>query len=123
VIFPAVNPILLIMGVSLALSLAGNAVLGKVYLDARDERVEATGARDQARAAASSCSDATEALRELADKQAAEGKAAAAVARRKANSHEQLAQQILATPASTPGDDCKSAHDRARTWLQGRAKP
>lgn len=122
-IFPAINPILLIMGVSLALSLAGNAVLGKVYLDARDERVEATGARDQARAAASSCSDATEALRELADKQAAEGKVAAAVARRKANSHEQLAQQILATPASTPGDDCKSAQDRARTWLQGRAKP
>lgn len=120
---PFASPLLTALGLALLISLAGNAVLGWVYLGARDERVEAIGARDQARAAATACSDATEALRELADKRAAEGKAAAAVARRKANAHEQLAQQILATPASTPGDDCKSAQDRAGAWLRGRAKP
>lgn len=115
--------IIQILGLLLALSVAGNAWLGSTYLGARDERTEAIGQRDQARSAATMCSDATEALQEQATRRQVEGQAAIAAARKAALGHEGRAQQILATPASTPGNDCKSADDRARSWLKSRGKP
>ena len=58
----------------LLLSLAGNAALGWAYLQHRDKAAAslatATTQRDQARADATACSDATEALSELADRRA-----------------------------------------------------
>ena len=105
----------------LTFSIAGNAALGWVWLDARDAVATTIVERDSARAAASACSDATEALRELADKRAEEAKRAQAAARLVAGGRERRAQQILSTPAAVPGDDCGSARVRVDDWLKGRA--
>lgn len=109
-----------VLVLALALSMAGNAALGWAWLGARDQVAIATIERDDARAAASACSDATEALRELADKRGAEAKRAQARAREAASRREGRAQQILSTPAAVPGDDCGSARVRVDRWLKGR---
>ena len=115
---------------ALALSLALNAALGWAYLGQRDKTTEAQSAvtameqqRDGARAVASACSDAVEDLRTVADKRAAEAKAARAEAAAKARGHNKKADSILATPAAVPGDDCRSAQVRVSEWLNGRARP
>ena len=115
---------------ALALSLALNAALGLAYLGQRDKTTEAQSAvtameqqRDGARAAASACSDAVEDLRTVADQRAAEAKAARAEAAAKARWHNKKADDILATPAAVPGDDCRSAQVRVADWIKGRAKP
>lgn len=112
------------------LSIALNAALGWAYLGQRDKTVKAESAvtameqqRDGARAAASACSDAVEDLRTVADQRAAEAKAARAEAAAKARGHNKKADDILATPAAAPGDDCRSAQVRVADWIKGRAKP
>lgn len=112
------NP-LLILGVALAISMAGNAGLTYAYLGQRDETTAAQGERDQARSAASACSDATEALAELADKRKKEAAQARQDAAAKAKDRDELADSILNTPASD-ANDCKAAQQRATTWLKGR---
>lgn len=107
----------------LALSLLGNAFLSKAYLDVRDERTAAQGERDDARSAASACSDATEALEELAGKRKAEAEKARAAAAVAARGHLAMAQHILSTPATVPGDACKSADERINRWLAERKTP
>lgn len=111
------------IAVALSLSVAANAVLGWAWLDAREELVVAARDRDTARGDASACSDATDDLRDLADKRGKEAKVAQAAARRTALAHEQLALQILGTPAAVPGDDCGSARVRADAWLRERKAP
>lgn len=123
---PAINPILLALGLSLAV----NGLLGWAYLGQRDDTTEARtalrdmeGQRDGARQAASACSDSVDDLRKLADRRyvvAAPARAAAASA---AQGHNQRADVILSTPAPVPGDACASAQARVDSWLQGRAKP
>lgn len=115
---------------ALALSLALNVALGWAYLGQRDKTTEAQSAatameqqRDGARAAASACSDAVEDLRNVADQRTAEAKAARAEAAAKARGHNKKADDILATPAAAPGDDCRSAQVRVADWIKGRAKP
>lgn len=103
--------------VVLAISLAGNAWQAKTYLGVRDERTVAIGERDQARSAATACSDATEALRELVDRRQAENKVAIAQAAAAGERRGRKAAEILATPPSRPGDDCGSANDRFNRWL------
>lgn len=123
---PAINPMLLALG----LSLAANAALGWAYLGQRDDTTEAKtalrdmqGQRDGARQAASACSDSVDDLRELTDKRARDAVLARAVAASAAQGHNQRADQILATPAPVPGDACASAQTRVDDWLKGRAKP
>lgn len=60
--------------VVLGLSVAGNAAFGWAWIDAREKAVTSTLQRDDAHAAATACSDATEDLREMADKRGAEAK-------------------------------------------------
>lgn len=111
------------LALALALSIASNGALGWAWLGARDQVATTTTERDNARAAASACSDATEALRELADKRGAEAARAQVEARKAAGHREGRAQQILSTPAALPGDDCGSARVRVDGWLKGRAAP
>lgn len=112
------NP-LVILGVALAISMAGNAGLTYAYLGQRDETTAAQGERDQARGAATACSNATQDLRDLADKRAKEAAKARQDAAAQARSREELADAILNTPASDT-NDCKAAAQRATTWLKGR---
>lgn len=106
--------------VALLVSLASNAALGWLWLDARDGRTEAVAERDSARGAASACSDATDDLRRLADQRAAEAKAARETAAKAARNAQGRAQTILATPARVPGDDCRSAAAQVDEWLSTR---
>ena len=115
----AVQALLLALG----LSVAGNAALGWAWIGAREKAVTSVLQRDDARAAASACSDATEDLRELADQRGAEAKKAQAAARGAAIGRQQAANTILSTPAAVPGDACTSAQVRVDAWLRGRAQP
>lgn len=111
--------ITMILSIALAISMGLNTLGGWAYLGQRDATVAAESERDQARGAATACSDATEALRELSDKRAAENKKLRAAAALKAQGHDQKADEILTTPPSDT-DDCKAAATRATTWLKGR---
>lgn len=113
------NPLVII----LCLSLLGNALLAKVWLGERDDRIEAGSQRDQARSAASVCSDATKALQEQAQQAKVENAAAVARAAASATARAKAAQVQLATPATRPGDDCGSARDRIDAWINNRSKP
>lgn len=108
--------------VALGISVAGNAALGWAWVGARERAATSILQRDDARAAASACSDATEDLRDLADKRAAEAKRAQALARIAATEHQQAANTILSTPPAVPGDACASAQVRIDGWLRGRAR-
>lgn len=108
---------------ALLVSLAANGALGWAYLGVRDRAGVATTERDDARGAASACSDATEDLRAAADKRAVDGRTRQAGARQAAVERTSTAQQILATPAAVPGDDYASARARVDGWLKTRAKP
>lgn len=106
---------------ALSLSVAVNAALGWAWIGTREKAATSVLQRDDARAAATACSDATEDLRDLADKRAAEAKKAQAAARLMALDYQARAQAILATPAAVPGDACASAQARIDGWLKGRA--
>ena len=109
--------------VSLGLSVAGNAALGWAWVGAREKATTTILQRDDARAVASACSDATDDLRELADKRRAEAKKAQAIARDVATGRQKTAQAILSTPAAVLGDACASAQVRVDAWLRGRVQP
>jgi hypothetical protein len=104
----------------LAASVLANAVLGWSYLGARDERTEAIGARDQARAAATACSAGVSRLEDAARTRAGEAFRAMERARGQAVTHQAAAQRILSSAPSVPGDACKSAGDAIDAWLLGR---
>lgn len=109
--------------VALGISVAGNAALGWAWVGARERAATSVLQRDDARAAASACSDATEDLRDLANKRAAEAKKAQALARAAATGRQQAANAILSAPPAVPGDACASAQVRIDGWLRGRARP
>ena len=108
---------------ALAVSIAANAVLGWVWLGARDARTVAEQQRDQARADATASSDAVESLDDLAKKRAAAAKPVQAAARAAAVAAQQRATQEIATPAAVAGDDYASAQARLQRWEQWRVKP
>ena len=109
--------------VALGLSVAGNAALWWAWVGAREKAATTIVERDNARSAASACSDATEDLRDLADKRGAEAKKAQAAARSAATGRQQTANTILSTPAAVPGNACASAQVRVDAWLKGRVQP
>ena len=114
---PAMNPLM----VALAISVAANGVLGWAYLGQRDDTTAAQGERDQARADASACSDATEALRELAGKRSAAAAPARAAAAATAQGLHQRADYTLGLQPKVPGDMCASMQALGDEWLKGRA--
>ena len=112
------NPIL----AALLISLAANALLGWQWLSARDDAATAIVQRDDARAAASACSDATDDLRTLADQRKKEADKARAAAAGKAKTHDQRADYTLGLRPKVPGDMCASMQALGDEWLQGRAQ-
>lgn len=117
------NPIFIALAVALGISVLGNALQGVAYLDTRDDLATAIAEREHSRGAAASCSAGTTKLRDLADKRAKEAGAARARADDQARTHEQRAQEILASAPAIAGDDCKSAALAIQAWRQRRAKP
>lgn len=116
------------MGYALIASAALNVGLGVAWLNARDNTVKArqqvtvvAGERDAARLTAQECSEATDALRKLADERAREADKARAQARKAAAGRNARADAILSAPPAVPGDDCASARVRVDQWLKGRA--
>ncbi|WP_234197152.1 hypothetical protein [Pseudacidovorax sp. NFM-22] len=112
-----------VLALALVVSLAANAGLGAAWLHARDAATRTTGERDSARADASACSDGVADLRDLADERGRRAKAAQDTAAQRRRQQEAMAQLILSTPASVPGDVCASAQARVDSWTRGRAAP
>ena len=110
------NPLLWV----LAISLAANVGLGWVYLDARDDVVAAQKDTQAAKDAADTCSTAVDQLQIKAAANAKKFAKDLKAAQARADTGDKKADEILATPATVPGDDCKSAQDRVDTWLKGR---
>lgn len=115
---PAINPLL----AALALSLAANGVLGWAWLGQRDDTTAAIGQRDQARSDATACSDATEALRDQANKRRTAAAPARAAASNAAQGLSQRADRTLGLQPKMPGDMCASMQSLGDEWLQGRAQ-
>jgi peptidoglycan hydrolase CwlO-like protein len=112
---------------ALVLSLAANAAQLWTYMGQRDQATKAlasaTAQRDQARGDASACSDATEALQELAAKRAREAAPARVAAATAARDHQVKADYTLSLQPRSPLDLCGSMQALGDEWLQGRAKP
>lgn len=108
------------LAIVLAISLLANAGLTYFYLGARDNVTAAEKDRDQAKDAAQTCSDSVDSLQLTARDNAAKSRKAIAAAATLAQTRDQRADEVLATPATAPGNDCKSADDRITRWLKGR---
>lgn len=115
---------------ALIASAALNVALGWSWLHARDSAVKArqqvtvvTGERDAALLTAQECSEATDALKKLADQRARDADKARAQARKAAAGRNARADAILSAPPAVPGNDCASARVRVDQWLKGRAAP
>lgn len=111
-----------ILLLALALSAAGNWWQHNQWLDQHDETLQARNTAKANGEAAKLCSDGTARLQSEARRLELEGKALRDAARKAATERQTRAQQILSTPPSDPGDDCKSAQTRATRWLEGRGK-
>lgn len=106
----------------LLLSATGNYWLFKDRDEVRSELATANAALKTARDAGALCSASVERLG-LEAKEAATRNEGLIEAAKKTNGAQQVkAIQILATPATRPGNDCGSATDRGLNWLKGRAK-
>jgi hypothetical protein len=109
--------------IAIAMLSVSSWAMGWAWLSARDRVASLVVERDQAIGAASQCSESVANLQRLAAKRQREGRPAIAAAAKTAQVAEQRADQILAAPPSTPGDDCKSAQDQVDIWLASRGKP
>jgi hypothetical protein len=114
------NPLAIAVVLAMALSLAGNIGLTRAYLAARDHAATAEESKQQALDATATCSSSITSLESDAKAQKAQAETAIAQAQASAKTRNRSADRILSTPASTPGNDCKSASDRATEWLKGR---
>lgn len=104
----------------LVASLAANGVLWHEVGKEHDARTAAETSLVTANAATKACNDSVTQLETEARDRAAENTKLRQEAQNRRHAQESLAQQILATPATVPGDDCKSAQDRVRNWLKAR---
>lgn len=109
------NPLALL----LAISLVGNAWLTYEYLGQRDTAVVATTQNTQTTAVATSCGQSVSNMANTAKRREADNAPERAAAAASAAEGKRQAANILATPATTPGNDCKSASDRLDRWLKG----
>ena len=108
--------------VVLIVSIFANVAFGLGYLDQRDALTKARAGLEAANGVAETCSKNTGRLEKLAASRKQDADKARAEARAIAGAGDQRADVILATPATVPGNDCKSARDRAGAWLAERKK-
>ncbi|UBB15404.1 hypothetical protein [Comamonas odontotermitis] len=111
------NPVHIVLLVSLAL----NGLLGWAYLGKRDDFTRATTSLNSVRTDLNACSDATEDLRELANRRAADAKKLRADAAAKAKPLERRADYTLSLQPRDPLNACSSMQHLGDEWLKGRA--
>jgi hypothetical protein len=104
----------------LALSLAANAFMWHRIGVEHDGKVAAEASLDTANKATQACNDSVTELERQAKSRDAENLALRKEAENRRRAQESLAQQILSTPATVPGNDCQSARDRVVNWLKAR---
>lgn len=104
------------LNIALATSLAINAALGWAYLGQRDKAVVAVERTEQATGVAVACSAGVDSLQTQAETRRLAAVPQILAAKQTAVAANKRADTILATPASTPGNDCKSAADRVDAW-------
>lgn len=107
----------------LAGSIVANALLFNEWEAAKQRATAAETNLATANAQTEACNESVKGLEQAAHKRGLAAGVARERARQRAVDLEQQAQQELSTPATVPGDDCKSAQDRVRRILSERAKP
>ena len=120
----------IVLILALVSSLLGNLWQANVYLKQRDalvqskaETVKTQGELKDAQGMASACSDATDDLRELADKRELAAVGVRQQALTVASKHSARADAILAKPSPVPDNYCESAQVLIDDWLKERAQP
>lgn len=108
------------LAIALAISVAINAALGWAYLGQRDKAVASVVKAAQATGAAVACSAGVDSLQKKADERKAAAAPQIEKAKQAAAVDNTKADAILAAPATTRGNDCKSASDRVDTWWAER---
>lgn len=111
---------LAVLGVLLVASVAGNALVGKAYLEVRDRANAAERARNTAASAASACSRGVVALRGAAEQQARAAEADIKAARARGVQAGERAALERFRKQAVPGDACASAHAENDDWLRRR---
>jgi hypothetical protein len=104
----------------LALSLGGNAWQWHRNGVEHDARVKVEADLTTANNATKACNDSVTELERQARIARRREPRAAQGSREPPRAQESLAQQILSTPATVPGNDCQSARDRVVNWLKAR---
>ncbi len=112
--------VVVVLGLLLATSAAGNAYLGHLYLAKRDEAIKLAEQRDAAKDAAKACSDGVNKLRTDQEAQHKAAMAAIAAARKEAQKAYGAADAERNREQAVPGDACASAAVETREWLQRR---
>lgn len=112
-----------VLALLLAISAAGNAAQGYLYLGQRDKAVVSATKEEHAVGVAMGCGKGVEELTEQADKRHLEAAPKIAAARQQAQQHNREADRILATPPAVPGNACASAQAVVDDWWRGRVKP
>jgi hypothetical protein len=104
---------------------ASNAYTGWAWLQARDRAAMLQERLDNTVDVARECSRGVDAIKIDADRRVAAARAVGAAAAKLAAAGDQRADQILARPATVPGNDCASAQAQIDDWLANRqpAKP
>lgn len=114
------SPVRIVIGTILALSLAGNAWLGRAWLGQRDKATVAVVEERQAVGVALECSKGTEKLDAAADQRHAAAAPLIATAKDKAKDLDRQADQIMTTPPAVPGNACASAQAQLDDWWEKR---
>lgn len=117
--------LLLVAGFVLVLlaSLAGNRVLYAKWQKAKEATTAAETKLGQANEQTEACNASIAGLEAAARAQGAAGEKARQAAAERRKKRNQGADVELSTPATVPGNDCKSAQDRVDRILARRARP
>lgn len=107
---------------ALIVSIAANILLYRAMSMQKTRATIAETNLTTANAATKTCNDSIAGLEAAATARGVKSGAARERARQKALGLEQRAQQELSTPATAPGNDCKSAQDRVDRILLRRAE-
>lgn len=114
--------VIVVLLVLLGASATGNALLFSAWQDQKDRATTAEANLGSANEATKVCNQSITDLEKTAYRRGEVAGKARAEAKKRAEDLEKQAQAELSTPATTPGDDCKSAQDRVDRILLRRSE-